>query len=106
VFHPVDYSILNHRVSPQRLGHGFSTHGLTGNLGWALTPVFMAAFIYLADWRVAAVAAAVLVALVLFLTWLGRDLFAGRNEEQEAGGIEPATSQSAQADARQSETDL
>src|SRR5690606_18878807 len=31
VFHPVDYSILNHRVSPERLGHGFSTHGLTGN---------------------------------------------------------------------------
>src|SRR5690606_10233553 len=40
VFHPVDYSIINHRVSQKRLGHAFSTHGLTGNLGWALTPVF------------------------------------------------------------------
>jgi MFS family permease len=79
VFHPVDYSIINHRVSQRRLGHAFSTHGLTGNLGWALTPVFMAAFIHLWNWRVATFAAAVLIAFVLFLTWLGRDLLAGKN---------------------------
>ena len=83
VFHPVDYSILNHRVSPRRLGHGFSAHGLTGSLGWALAPVFMAAFIHLADWRTAAAAASVLVAVVLLMTWLGRDLLAGRNEDHE-----------------------
>ncbi|MGB3288087.1 MAG: MFS transporter [Burkholderiaceae bacterium] len=88
VFHPVDYSIINHRVSPRRLGHAFSTHGLTGNLGWALTPVFMAGFIYLSNWRVAAFAAAMLVAFVLLLTWLGRDLLAGRNA---AIGQEQAT---------------
>src|SRR5699024_10616882 len=32
VFHPADYSIINHRVKPLRLGHAFSVHGLTGNL--------------------------------------------------------------------------
>src|SRR5690606_7725407 len=64
VFHPVDYSILNHRVSPERLGHGFSAHGLTGNMGWALAPVYMAAFIYWADWRTAALAASALVGVV------------------------------------------
>lgn len=74
VFHPVDYSIINHRVSMRRLGHAFSAHGLTGNLGWALTPVFMAGIIYVANWRVAAFAAAALVACVLLLTWLGREL--------------------------------
>lgn len=74
VFHPVDYSIINHRVSARRLGHAFSAHGLTGNLGWALTPVFMAGIIYVANWRVAAFAAAALVACVLLLTWLGREL--------------------------------
>lgn len=79
VFHPVDYSILNHRVSPRRLGHAFSTHGFTGNLGWALTPVFMSALIYLANWRVAALGAAALVAVVLVFVWLGRDLLAGNN---------------------------
>jgi len=26
-FHPVDFTILNNRVSEQRLGHAFSTHG-------------------------------------------------------------------------------
>lgn len=87
VFHPVDFSILNHRVSPRRLGHAFSTHGLTGNLGWALTPVFMATIIYLSNWRVAAFSAAALVGVVLLLTWLGRDLLAGRN--QAAPGSTP-----------------
>ena len=79
IFHPVDYSILNHRVSPRRLGHAFSTHGFTGNLGWALTPVFMSALIYLANWRVAAMGAGVLVAIVLVFVWLGRGLLAGQN---------------------------
>lgn len=88
VFHPVDYSIINHRISPQRLGHAFSAHGLTGNLGWALTPIFMAAIIHVANWRIAAFAAAGLVAFVLALVWLGRDLLAGKNEASAAG---PAT---------------
>src|SRR6218665_871741 len=39
-FHPVDFTILNKRVSQPRLGHAFSVHGITGNLGWAFAPVF------------------------------------------------------------------
>lgn len=77
VFHPADYSIINHRVSPARLGHAFSTHGLTGNLGWALTPVFITSITLLADWRVAAFSAAALVAVVLLLSIVGRDLLGG-----------------------------
>lgn len=87
VFHPADYSIINHRVSPARLGHAFSTHGLTGNLGWALTPVFMTSITLLADWRVAAFSAAGLVAVILLLAVLGRDLL---------GGAVPATADSVQ----------
>lgn len=93
VFHPVDFSIMNHRVSPRRLGHAFSTHGFTGYLGWALTPVFMTFFIQAYNWRVAAAAAAALVASVLVLTWLGRHLLAGKNQAQpaqEASGQESA----------------
>ena len=41
VFHPADFTLLNRNVSAGRLGHAFSVHGLTGNLGWALAPVFM-----------------------------------------------------------------
>src|SRR3546814_17289089 len=33
VFHPVDYSILNPRVSAPRLGHASSIHRLQGNMG-------------------------------------------------------------------------
>lgn len=74
VFHPADYSIINHRISASRLGHAFSVHGLTGNLGWALTPVFITGITLMADWRVAAYSAAALVAVVLLMTILGRDL--------------------------------
>ncbi|MCX5592784.1 MFS transporter [Alcaligenes endophyticus] len=69
IFHPVDYYILNHRVSPQRLGHAFSAHGFTGNLGWALTPVFVTGLSSLFGWRVAVYAVAGLIALVLALVW-------------------------------------
>lgn len=97
VFHPVDYSIINHRVSPLRLGHAYSTHGLTGNLGWALTPVFMTTIIHLANWRVAVFCAGGLIAFVLLLVWLGRDLLAGRGniaiapEKEEAPGKRTAS---------------
>ncbi|MGE6916979.1 MFS transporter [Achromobacter kerstersii] len=77
VFHPADYSIINHRITAPRLGHAFSAHGLTGNLGWALTPVFMTTITLLADWRVAAYSAAGLVAAVLLLTVIGRHLIGG-----------------------------
>src|SRR5690606_35008461 len=39
-FHPVDYSILNRKVSAPRLGHAYAVHGISGNLGWALARVF------------------------------------------------------------------
>ena len=35
-FHPADFTILNKRVSLPRLGHAFSVHGISGNLGCAL----------------------------------------------------------------------
>ena len=84
IFHPADYSLINHRVSPARLGHAFSLHGLTGNLGWALTPVFITSITLLANWRVAAFSAAALVAVVLLLTILGRRLLAGDDTAEQA----------------------
>ncbi|NYE21800.1 MFS transporter [Pigmentiphaga litoralis] len=74
VFHPVDFSILNRRVSAPRLGHAFSAHGITGNLGWAATPVFIATLTYFFNWRVAAFGAALLLAAVLAMTVIGRRL--------------------------------
>lgn len=70
VFHPADYTLLNRVVSPPRLGHAFSVHGLTGTLGWAAAPVFMAGIAGLASWRVAALAASGLACIgILAVLW-------------------------------------
>jgi MFS family permease len=73
-FHPVDFTILNQRVSPARLGYAFSAHGLTGNLGWAAAPVFFASISAGFGWRNAYIAAAVLYALIFAVLWVQRDL--------------------------------
>ena len=76
-FHPVDFTILNQKVSAPRLGYAFSAHGLTGNLGWALAPVFMVGISAAYDWRTAYVCAAALyVAILLLLLWQRASLHA------------------------------
>lgn len=94
VFHPVDYSIINHRVSPARLGHAFSTHGLTGNLGWALTPVFITTLTIYFNWRVAVLSAAALIAAVLVLVLLNRDALAGKKVARGAAGAKETPKES------------
>lgn len=73
-FHPVDFTILNQRVSTSRLGYAFSVHGLTGNLGWAAAPAFLMGITALAGWRAAYVAAALLYLAILALLVLRKDL--------------------------------
>lgn len=69
-FHPVDFTILNQRVSSARLGYAFSAHGLTGNLGWAVAPLFMVGISSLYDWRTAYMAAAcVFFSILILLVW-------------------------------------
>jgi len=72
-FHPVDFTILNQRVSAPRLGYAFSAHGLTGNLGWAAAPVFFAGLGAAYGWRNAYLAAAVMYLCVLALLVVQRD---------------------------------
>ncbi|MCS0806816.1 MFS transporter [Massilia agilis] len=74
VFHPADYTLLNQRVSKPRLAHAFSVHGVSGNLGWAAAPVFLAAVAALSNWRVALVAAALIPFGVLALLLLNRSV--------------------------------
>ena len=64
-FHPVDFTILNQRVSAPRLGYAFSAHGLSGNLGWALAPVFFASLGAVIGWRQTYLAAALLFVVVI-----------------------------------------
>lgn len=72
-FHPCDFTIMNHRVSQPRLGHAFSTHGISGSLGWALAPLFYVGMSSLVGWRNAYFAAAMLYAVVLLILWLNRE---------------------------------
>jgi MFS transporter, FSR family, fosmidomycin resistance protein len=75
VFHPADFSLLNHRVSQARLGHAFSAHGLSGNLGWVAGPLVMTAVATAAGWRTAGLAAALVGGISLAtLCWRRRDL--------------------------------
>ena len=72
-FHPADFTILNRRVSPQRLGHAFSVHGISGNLGWALAPVFLIGLSgVFGSWRAAYLGSALVAAVVLAVLWLRR----------------------------------
>ncbi len=72
VFHPVDYSLLNRKIHPSRLGHAFSVHGITGSLGWALAPAMLVPIALAFSWRIALATAGVLALVVLFVLWLNR----------------------------------
>jgi FSR family fosmidomycin resistance protein-like MFS transporter len=88
IFHPVDYTLINHKVSAPNLPYAYSMHGVTGYLGWAAAPAFMVGIAQLTDWRIAFVAAALLEGLILFILWLNRayllDNVHERNEKSEA----------------------
>ena len=73
VLHPADYSVLNRKVSTPRLGHAFSIHGISGNIGWALAPIFMTGIATVAGWQVAATAAGLMALPAIALLWLFRD---------------------------------
>ncbi|WP_041709450.1 MFS transporter [Advenella kashmirensis] len=87
VFHPVDFSIINQNVSQRRLGHAFSIHGVSGNLGWALAPIFITFFIVqTGSWRFAAAAAAVVLFALFLATFIGASLLATPAAQTDAKG--------------------
>jgi len=92
VFHPVDYTLINHKVSPPNLPYAYSMHGVTGYLGWAAAPAFMVAIAQISDWRIAFLAAAILETIVLLILWLYRNLLIDnvkeRHENTHASGQE------------------
>jgi MFS transporter, FSR family, fosmidomycin resistance protein len=73
VFHPVDYTLLNRKVSAPRLGHAYSVHGITGSLGWALAPAMVVPIAIAFSWRVALASAGAFAVLVLLILFIHRD---------------------------------
>ncbi len=98
IFHPADFTLLNRRVSAIRLGHAFSVHGVAGNLGWALAPVFMASLAALAHWRIAALAAAAVGAGVLALLLLRRESLRDSEPATQVVAVEPGGARAATPD--------
>ena len=76
IFHPVDYTLLNRKVSAARLGHAYSVHGITGSLGWALAPALLVPLTLAFSWRVALACAGVLIFSVLAVLLFNRDRLA------------------------------
>jgi len=90
VFHPVDYTLINHKVSVPRLPYAYSAHGVTGYLGWAVAPVFMAGIAALSDWRIALLCAAVLEAIILLVLWFNRGDLIDDAKHRRASAIKAA----------------
>ncbi|EHR71345.1 sugar phosphate permease [Burkholderiales bacterium JOSHI_001] len=72
VFHPVDFSILNARLPAHRLGPAYAAHGVSGNVGWALAPLFVVGLAQALGWRAALFGVSLLVAAVLGLMFWQR----------------------------------
>lgn len=75
VFHPVDYTLINRKVSAPRLGHAYSFHGISGSLGWALAPAMLVPLAIMFSWRVALMGAGTLAFVVLAVLMLNRGKF-------------------------------
>jgi MFS transporter, FSR family, fosmidomycin resistance protein len=51
VIHPCDYAILTGSIQKRAIGRSFAIHSLSGNIGFAVAPAFMAAMMELVGWR-------------------------------------------------------
>src|SRR5436305_7450168 len=78
VYHPADYSILSHRVPPQRIGHAFSMHTFAGMLGSAVAPPTLLLLHGVVGWRGAFLVAAVLGFAAAFVMALERQALGGQ----------------------------
>jgi MFS family permease len=80
IFHPSDFTLLNQRVSQPRLGHAFSIHGVGGNIGWAIAPLFMAGVTSMLGWHAAGFGAAAIGTAVFITLCLRRGVLADASD--------------------------
>lgn len=88
VFHPADYAILSASVDRRRMGRAYSVHTFTGNVGWALAPLFMGVASVALGWHGALLlAGAIGLVVVALLILQGGEL---RSESKHEAGPGPA----------------
>jgi len=85
VFHPADFAILNARVDGARLGYAFSFHGIGGNLGWALAPLFCVGISSVYGWHAALIAAASLGVIMIGVLLVQREAITVELRRHAAG---------------------
>ena len=83
VFHPADYTLINRRVSPERVAHAYSMHGVSGALGWAVSPAVLVAVTTLYDWRTALLVASLIACVILIILFARRHILMGSEEQRE-----------------------
>ncbi|MGH8739064.1 MAG: MFS transporter [Burkholderiales bacterium] len=89
VFHPADFAILNARVDSARLGYAFSFHGIGGNLGWALAPMFSIGISAVYGWHAALLAAASLGIVMIGVLLTQRETIAVELRRPASGAPTP-----------------
>ena len=97
VFHPADFAILNGRVDAPRLGYAFSFHGVGGNLGWALAPLFSVGLSAAYGWHAALLAAAVLGIVMIGVLLTQREAITVELRRPATGAPAPVRSAGASA---------
>jgi MFS transporter, FSR family, fosmidomycin resistance protein len=86
VFHPADFAILNANVAPRRLGYAYSTHGIGGNLGYALSPIMSFSIASVYGWRVALAVMGVMGLIVLGVLANQRRFLTSHRASETHGG--------------------
>ena len=100
VFHPSDFTILNARIDPRRLGHAFSVHGISGSLGWAAAPFTITALGVAFGWRGAVFTAGACGLVLVGVLYVNRRLLVtasdaggraadGSHPRLDSGGLGP-----------------
>jgi MFS family permease len=88
VFHPCDFAILNASVAPRRLGYAYSSHGVGGNLGFALAPIVSFGLGTAFGWRTALVCMGTAALVMLAVLYTQRaQLISHRAPEGHARGL-------------------
>lgn len=83
VFHPADYTLINRRVSPKRLAHAYSMHGVSGALGWAVSPAVLVTVTTFAGWREALLVSSAIAWTILAVFYWRRHVLMGSQEQRD-----------------------
>jgi MFS family permease len=91
VYHPADYAILSHGVTPPRMAQAYSIHTFLGMAGQAATPAFMLVMASIWGWRSGFLGVAAITYVVAIMLLLQKNTLSDRRASEPRK--EGATSQ-------------